>query len=99
MRVVLAAADTHVHEVNLTLIVGHAVSVNGVPLPFRVAYDEDSKVEQDEEYKVDNLLFVGMVRTMRYGDSLLSAPVLLGMASLLVKVMLTVAVVFRCYDG
>ena len=42
---------------------------------------------------------VGMVRTMCYGDGLLSAPVLLGMASLLLKVMLTVAVVFRCYDG
>ena len=85
MRVVLAAADTHVHEVNLTLTVS----------PFRVAYDEDSRVEQDKEYDVENLLFVGMVRTMRYGDGLLSAPVLLGMASLLVKVMLTVAVVFR----
>ena len=95
MRVVLAAADTHVPEVNLTLTASHAPFH---PFPFRVAYDENSEREQDEKYDVDNLLFVGMVRTMRYGDSLLSAPVLLGMASLLVKVMLTVAVVFRCFD-
>ena len=81
MRVVLAAADTHVPEVNLTLTASHA--------PFRVAYDENSEREQDEKYDVDNLLFVGMVRTMRYGDGLLSAPVLLGMASLLLKVMLS----------
>ena len=87
MRVVLAATDTHVREVNLTL-----TALSHAPQPFRVAYDEDSK---DKEYEVDNLLFVGMVRTMRYGDGLLSAPVLLGMASLLLKVMLTVAVVFR----
>ena len=68
--------------------------------PFRVAYDDNSELEDDNDYEVDNLLFVGMLRTMRTGKGLLSTPVLLGMAAGLLKVVLTVAFVFRFYfDG
>ena len=67
--------------------------------PFRVAYDAHSELEQDEEYEVDNLLFVGMVRTMRDEGirGLLSAPVLLGMAAGVLKMTLIIACVFRFY--
>ena len=65
--------------------------------PFRVAYDANSELEDDKDYEVDNLLFVGMLRTMRTGKGLLSTPVLLGMAAGLLKVVLTVAFVFRFY--
>ena len=68
-------------------------------VPFRVAYDANSELEQDKEYEVENLLFVGMVRTMRDEGvrGLLSAPVLLGLASGLLKITLTIAFVFRFY--
>lgn len=65
--------------------------------PFRVAYDASSEVEQDTEYEVDNLLFVGMVRTMRDGNGLLSPAVLLGTAAGLIKLVLSIAFVFRFY--
>ena len=65
--------------------------------PFRVAYDANAELEDDKDYEVDNLLFVGMLRTMRTGKGLLSTPVLLGIAAGLLKVTLTVAFVFRFY--
>ena len=79
------------------LLSGGAASSPDGDVPFRVAYDANSEPEDDENYEVDNLLFVGMVRTMRDGDSLLSTPVLLGMAAGMLKVLLTVAFVFRFY--
>ena len=68
-------------------------------VPFRVAYDANSELEEDKEYEVESLLFVGMVRTMRDEGvrGLLSAPVLLGLASGLLKITLTIAFVFRFY--
>ena len=68
-------------------------------VPFRVAYDANSELEEDKEYEVESLLFVGMVRTMRDEGvrGLLSAPVLLGLASGLLKITLTIALVFRFY--
>ena len=84
----------------LLLSGGAASSPVGDVRPFRVAYDANSELEDDKDYEVDNLLFVGMLRTMRTGKGLLSTPVLLGMAAGLLKVVLTVAFVFRFYfDG
>lgn len=83
-----------------TPLLSGASSPVGDVRPFRVAYDDNSELEDDKDYEVDNLLFVGMLRTMRTGKGLLSTPVLLGMAAGLLKVVLTVAFVFRFYfDG
>eukprot|EP00964_Phaeocystis_antarctica_P125794 scaffold89467_cov68-Phaeocystis_antarctica.AAC.1 len=81
-------------RVRTPLLSGGVASSLVGDVPFRVAYDANSELEDDETYEVDNLLFVGMVRTMRDGDSLLSTPVLLGMAAGMLKVLLTVAFVF-----
>ena len=80
-----------------TPLLSGASSPVGDVRPFRVAYDDNSELEDDKDYEVDNLLFVGMLRTMRTGKGLLSTPVLLGISAGLLKVTLTVAFVFRFY--
>eukprot|EP00964_Phaeocystis_antarctica_P135762 scaffold100126_cov48-Phaeocystis_antarctica.AAC.3 len=42
------------------LLSGGAASSPVGDVPFRVAYDANSELEDDENYEVDNLLFVGM---------------------------------------
>jgi len=63
----------------------------------RIAFDATSAAELDEEYKVDDLLFTAMVRTMRDGSSFWRVPALLGVAGLVVKMSLILAFVGNYY--
>ena len=63
----------------------------------RVAFDGATQPESDEEYEVNNLLFVGMLRTMRDGESVASSPVIVGFAALVLKAVLLTAFIFKFY--
>ena len=62
------AAATGVHSIRARaplFMTGGAASTGPDQQILRIAYDASSKRELDEEYEINNLLFSGMVRSMR----------------------------------